>query len=506
MTSYRFPIISTLSLIACFGLAQWISAQTWTDPSFAPPKSQIPNITTLAGDNLGNHQAQFNLNMNGWPIMGIGTKSGGTSPSLSAAATGAGLGLDIDSTQLGLYAESSTDVGSGRATVGAFNRGTGGTNGYGLVTNSTGAISAQLYDTLVLEGQGTQNPQLQLGQNALATQGNVLGTTAASQAATRSLYYGSSLLCDNTLPNCGFALTGSFVADNLGLIKPHTAGMNLNMNGNRIINVVASYSTSTPAATQTGQAPAVIVSNGGGSHIGTPVALYGEAKSANSLWSGIYGLHGGTGPGILAASANGTPVEIHGRFNSMKNQTATDQYINFGPIAGVGLRHNSLQSATTSAGMIPSADSLYWGDRLLCDKDKDNCGWQTQAGVPVVSQWLLNGQTVYYQASNVSDAARTNVGIGVTAPDYQLQVTGLTRATGGYLGTLLLSTATINNELQIGNDLRIGGNITLNSITGVQIDGEITVSATGITIGGTRLNSTDLQNIITACRNNGGGC
>ncbi len=506
MLTSRITIISLMSLLSCFGLAQLLSAQNWTDPTSPPPNSTIPNISALAGDNLGilnavgSHQAKYDLNMNGWPIDRIGT-GGGVNPGISVSATGSGIGLYATSSKTGLYAESSATPISGWASVGAFNHG----NGYGLITQSDrgGIVSAKLYGTTVLQeiNAGSQG-RLQLG----STPENSFSVAPATDDGGK-LYYGSSLLCDPTKVDCGFATSGTYGPDNLGLNDPHIATKNLDLNGNRIINVVANLRATTPTASTnnlTSQAPGVLVTNNGGSHLGQPTALYGATSVNDNSLAGIYGYHNISGAGILAASASGIAAEIHGSFNTLMNSSAGagDQYISFGPLAGT----NKLRAASSSTGLVAAGSKLYWGNMQLCDQTSGTCGWQTAS--PMADQWRLSGQTLYYRASNVSNPARTNVGIGVdlTIPppftpqvSHQLEVHGLTRSTGGYLGNLVVTNATVNNQLQVGNDLWVGGDVTLNGVTGVLVDGEISVSANGITIGGTQLTKTDLQNLITAC-------
>lgn len=507
MSLPKIIITSLLSATICFGFVGWIAAQTWTDPTSQPPNSTIPNISALAGDNLGllgvngSHQARYNLDMSGFPIDRIGS-GGGINPALSVNATGVGgVGIFATSSSIGLYAESSA---SSAGALGAFNHGNGTTNGYGLVTYSDngGEVSARLYGTTVLQDKSVAVPsRLQIGSvadNSLAL------TPAAADGAP--LYYGSSLLCDPTKANCGFATSGSFVADNLGLTNPHTASKNLDLNHNRIINIVGSTVANTPLAHQTGStAPAVLVSNSGGSHLGQPTALYGASQSTDNFVAGIYGRHTTTGAGIMAASTSGTAAEIHGALNT--NDAVGNAYVSFGPIAGAGAVTNRLHAGSSANGFTSANGKLYWGNMILCDQTSTTCGWQSGAGGSD-QWWLLSGQTVYYQASNITpptplSALRTNVGIGVANPDtnllYQLQVTGLTRATGGYLGNLFITNLTVNDELSVGSNLSVGGNVTINGVNGISVDGEISVSASGITIGSTRLNKADLQQLITAC-------
>ena len=500
MHKYRFISIITVSLIACFGLVQWLSAQTWSDPTSPPPNSTIPNISALAGDNLGvlgqpnSHRARFDLNMNGYPIERIGT-GGGVNPAISVSATGAGsVGLHITSNTTGLYAESST-----ASTVGAFNRGTVN-NGYGLITLSDngGTVSAQLYGTTVLQeiNAGTKG-RLQIG----AIAANSLSTTATLVNGS-PLYYGSALLCDPNQVNCGFASSGSYGPDNLGNNDPHVATKALDLNGNRIINVVSTDQVI--EARQTGLSSAVIVTNdGGGSPQGLATALYGTTLAIDSTSAGLYGSSVG-GPGILATSNSGVAVEIHGKLNILDNGIG-DQYISFGP----DTVSDRLQAASTATGFSPADNQLYWGDMALCDPTSSTCGWQIPGGSPVPDQWELLNQTLYYETTNpnVNNPARTNVGFAVASPDsnlnYQLQVSGLARATGGYLGSLLVNNLTVNNELEVATDVWVGGNVTLTGVAGFQVDGKIYVSANGIDIAGTTLTRVKLQQLIDACQADG---
>jgi|GEM_PF-6702656 len=513
MIRQRFIFITILSLVTCFGLVQWLVAQTWTDPTSAPPISTIPKLSDLGGDNLGNHIAQFDLNMGGYPIEYIGTVSGGSTPAISVRATQGGLGLYATSSSIGLYAEGSVSIASGMGVVGAFNHNSATIDSYALEAQSIGGqVSARLYGTTVLQSVAINSgpeAQLQFGTDVA----NSLSVVAGSVEG-RSLYYGSSLLCDPTKVDCGFAPSTFNSDDNLGSSDPHVATKNLNLNGNRIINVVANTSANRTVAYQTGPlpgAPGVLVRNTGGSHLGLPTALYGTTLANSDGVAGIYGYHSWTGAGIMAASASGTAAEIHGQFNTMMNNSngVGDQYISFGPMSGT----NKLRAAPTATGLTVANKHLYWGDMPLCDRTSVTCGWQTAGPGPIVSdQWELQNQTLYYQASNpnVNNPLRTNVGIAIGDPDnnlkYQLMVRGLSRSTGGYLGSLLVTDVIVDNILDIGTDLWIGGNVTLTGVAGVQVDGDIAVSATGINIGGTNLTAADLQKLIAACNTDGGGC
>ncbi len=476
----RLTILIALIVICGLSSAFIIQAQTWigpkTNPITAPvlrsDNSEVKNIADLGGDDLGDHTADHNLNMNGKAMFGVNA-TGVNEPAVDIiSATGNGTGLNSISTSVAngtaIYAHSE----GSNATVWARNN--SNVSGYALRAANSGAVDS--YGALIYGQVALPLPayRLIIGSN----DNDSLGIQAAANDTTNLLYWGNQLLCDPTQVNCGFAASGSITADNMGNSDPHTATMALNLNNFKLYNVASDSSAAALAVTNSGTAIGAFIEN----KVSAPLsafstAVYAETKAPSVSIAGIYGV-GATGPGVKAASAGagGLAAKIYGRLNIAAD---IDDILFETDANALGI-----QSETGAA-----TNDLYWGNRLLCKKDQPNCGWNLSAGSAFWKQSSYPAN-IYYDDGYV--------GVGVPLPAYQLDVADTAEASVASLGNV--KTVNLDNpgRLGVAHDIYVQGGITVDT-AGAVSQGSISLGATGLKIGTATLSESDLAAIIATC-------
>jgi hypothetical protein len=173
-------------------------------------KANCGRVTSSAGDNLGDHQGRFDLDMQSFSLMNVENKIGATLATSSLQLNHSGTGADSGP---GLYASGDSTHGIvasntiPTSAVAAWGHNFGA--GYGVVGSSVAGPGMSLYGrvTLLTETANATPPQLTFGPE---TEKNSLALQAAADPATQNLYWGDSLLCDATQNNCGWsAVAGS---------------------------------------------------------------------------------------------------------------------------------------------------------------------------------------------------------------------------------------------------------------------------------------------------------
>lgn len=460
-----------LSVVAGLSVTAMLNAQTWYGPADSSPTNircdspdcsttfEIKNISQLGGDNLGSHEAEFNLNLfsNSTYHSITGVESNDANQAIFLDALGTGTGLYVES-QGGRALEARNN--SLQATVRAINADTG----YGLETDSSGTYSALLTGDLQIQGG-----QLTLGTDNTDT----FYLNSGNPTATSDLYWGQSLLCDASETNCGYITSGGG-GDNLGNVdgvtrNPHLASMNLDLEDFSIYRLGSSSGDSALQVSHTGTTN---VAQGGyiRNIVNTSVsgsgsaAVYGLTSSSNSSHSGVVALQSGSGTGLIAESSTGKAALLYGRANL---NSASDQVL-----------FNNGSSDLGKLGIIsdstPTAD-LYWGDKLLCDSSQTNCGW----GGTSTEHWKQNtsyARNIYYNQGFV--------GIQNNLPDYQLEVgtvSGTIKAPLGTIGSIYTSTVGASGSIYVGRDMYVSDSVTVNT-NGVYSVGDIVIG-NGNTLG-----------------------
>ncbi len=365
------------------------AAMNWINPTATPPDNgDIIILKADGNDGLGNHIATQDVNMTdasgAHRIYNIG--STGADRALVATTTVNNLAALIKAQDNhGAYIRSSS--GSGDPAVSARNLGTG----YALIASSTLGWAAQFGQSLQLATTSGVAAQLQWN----AGSANIL-TTANNLVlpATKNLYWSSKALCDITNPtteaNCGRIVAGT--GDNLG---NHTAQYNLNMQSNAtnfaLINLQNKIGTT--LATSSLQ----LSHTGSGAEVDP--GLHAIAKSTHGIVAintiqtnavAAWGHNKGVGYGVVGRSLSGPGMSLYGRLTLLtETANATKPQLTFG--AETEYNSLSLQAAPVAN---PAAQNLYWGDSLLCDTTKNNCGWSTVAAGGS-SYWNLIGGNLF---------------------------------------------------------------------------------------------------------------
>jgi hypothetical protein len=366
MRRFIIPIFFTV-VFASSGAWFVVNAQTWLmSPSAPPDNTTVRPIGGGGGDNLGivdPHTATKVLHLNsaaapGYRIYGIGGMS----------AEGA---LQIASDKMGLSFGAGNNFGfkaitnsNDSAYAGLYAWQTEGSPA--LVASSAGGFSAQLVGlTNVTNG-------VIVGNNLA----NSISLTRQSTEAKNNLYWGNLLLCNPRLPDCGWIPAGAS-GDGLG---NHIATQTLNMDGHSIYNIGASGVD--PAIAAVGTLASSTIDSRSVAHHG----VYAES-SGDSTTAGLYANSTGNGPALLGTSVSGLGGRSYGPLELLDHTASgVSAQIQLGPTAVNRLNVAALAGAPTT--------NLYWGDKLLCDVSKPNCGWAQGAGSP--GYWLDNAKGIHY--------------------------------------------------------------------------------------------------------------
>lgn len=371
----RFIALLFFSIVVTSG-GGWlyVSAQTWImAPSPPPDNTTVQTIQSGVGDNLGldnPHEASKALRLSpdanpGYRIYGIADDVANPALQVSSDKIGVSLGA-ADNFALKSVTLSNDSAYSGLHAI----------NGQGypsLIASSASHLSAQLF------GLTNVSSGLIFGNNT----NNLLSPNAQTNSAENNLYWGSNLLCDVTLPNCGWILAGA-AGDGLG---NHIATQTLNMNGKSIFNI---------RSNSTNGADAAIIANG--TLASTTISaisadqhgIFAQSTAGASSNAGLYATSTKTGLALLGASALGNGARSYGPLELMdySGSSSVKGQIQFGPDSKNNLNVAALTGTPTS--------NLYWGDALLCDATKVNCGWAQGSGTP--GKWEDNAKGIHYPA------------------------------------------------------------------------------------------------------------
>ncbi len=351
-----------------------VSAQTWImSPSPPPDNTTVQTIQSGSGDNLGlnnPHEAGKLLRLSpdtnpGYRIYGIGDS--GADPALQVSSDKMGVSLGATD----FFALKSVTLSNNSAYSGLH---TGNGQGYpSLIADSASHLSAQLF------GLTNVSSGLIFGNNL----NNLLSANAQTNNAENNLYWGSNLLCDVTLPNCGWILAGA-AGDGLG---NHIATQTLNMSGKTIFNIGSNSLNGADAAIiATGTLASTTISAISADQHG----IFTQSTAGTSAHAGLYATSTKTGLALLGASTLGNGGRSYGPLEIMNynGTTSVKAQIQFGPDSKNNLNVSALAGNPTS--------NLYWGNALLCDASKVNCGWAQGSGTP--GKWEDNPKGIHYPA------------------------------------------------------------------------------------------------------------
>ena len=381
-SKYQLGVILVMALVMLY-LTPLLQAQgTWVGPgSLPPPTGSLNPIAGLGGDGLGSHIAEQDLNLNGHSIYNLSNV--GIGWALAATSTGSGLGaqlaaidgsaLSITNNQLEWPALTLYNAGSGPA----------------LSAQSAGSPDAAFSQSLILDN-GNLPGSLQLGGS-----NNILSLAAQGSAPSQNFYWGDQVICYKDDPSgaCGFF--DQVIGDNLG---NHIATSELDMNGYRILNI--------------GDQDPFVGGLDANSTAGSPAL-----SSVSNEWHGLaavnYNIGGqtgayavkaensGAGYGLLAASAFGPAGRFYG-LTKVLDDVVPAQVV-FTKESDPTWTHNRL---STVADSFAPHESLYWGDKKLCDGTQAGCGfsavpgfefWKTTADSNLLSDKVVSigGQSRY---------------------------------------------------------------------------------------------------------------
>jgi hypothetical protein len=388
----RFIALLFFSIIVTSG-GSWfyVSAQTWImAPSPPPDNTTVQTIQSGVGDNLGlnnPHEAFKALRLSpdtnpGYRIYGIGDS--GVDPALQVSSDKIGVSLGAaNNFALKTITLSNDSAHSGLHAI----------NGQGypsLIASSASHLSAQLF------GLTNVSSGLIFGNNV----NNLLSVNAQTNSAENNLYWGNNLLCDVTLPNCGWILAGA-AGDGLG---NHIATMTLNMHDKTIFNIGSNSANGADAAIiATGTLASTTISALSADQHG----IFTQSTAGTSAHAGLYATSTKTGLALLGASTLGYGARSYGPLEIMdySGSSSVKAQIQFGPDSKNNLNVSALAGDPTS--------NLYWGNALLCDATKVNCGWAQGSGTP--GKWEDNAKGIHYPADPSGADSTKGVLIGRTA-------------------------------------------------------------------------------------------
>jgi hypothetical protein len=386
-------------IVTALGGIALTMATTWINPTATPPNNGDIDILTSGGyDGLGNHQATTDLNLTGHRLYGVNNH--GIDRALVATSSISNIAALITaSNNFGTEVQSQAND---QPAVRVRNTGTG----YALMASSTQGWAAQFGQALQL---ATSSIGIPAGIQWGAGSNNYLSTADSGSASANNLYWGKMPLCDIGQPTCGRVKAS--LGDNLG---NHIAQFNLDMMQHSVINLENKIGT--VLATSSLQL----------THVGVGAANFGPGLNAVSQnVNGIVaintiaapavaasGYNSGSGYGVTGQSIFGPGISLYGRLKLLTEAASTTlPQLTFGK----QVHNNSLALTPIS----PADQNLYWGDKLLCDSTKANCGWSATAGTP--SLWSLIGGNLFtdYLVSigGIGDSAKLEV---VTPADITL--------------------------------------------------------------------------------------
>lgn len=386
-------------------------AQTWQMSASPPPdNSSLQAVIPAVGDNLGDHLATKNLDLNGRSIYGIKTTDNNHGLTISSGSNGANLYAQSD---YAIYAQSATAAETIYTT--ALN--------YGLIAQTGATIAASLEGNLKVVGN------VQLGNEPARIL--TVGTAGAANAGT-TLYFEDKLLCDNTLPNCGWVGPGA-TGDGLG---NHKADTSVDMANHKVTAVASSGTEPGLQATSTNKA----ITSEFYSLSNHAIQATSNGIDANSS-AGLYAYALNNGTGIGAASVLGYGAKFVG-----------DLYLKNDATSGVKARLqfdygvNDILNIDAT-GLADPSKNLYWGNKLLCDATKVNCGW---AEATTLGLWSANANGIHYP-----DGDTTKVLFGDTRSSARLSVgsnyVAVNESTANYrLSVLNTVTGTVNDVDVVG--------------------------------------------------------
>ena len=307
----------------------------------------------------------------------------------------------------------SSSANNSEAGIYAVNNGAG----YALSSQSATHIAAKISDRLtVVNG-------LQIG--SLVNQANnLLSLNKTIGSANDPLYWGNEIFCDQSLKYCGWLASGT--GDGLG---NHLATTSLDLSGFSLLNI--SSSDTNPGLSAGGIMATSTVAGFSENSVGIYTVSNGVDINASA---GLYA-YGGNHPGLGASSAQGLAARSIGSVELLPDVRG-----NAGLLIG-----SDMENLLSLDGGDQPTTNLYWGNSLLCDVTKDNCGWPTSS---VAVDWPTNpfgidvgsGKVLISRAASL---ARLDVGHGYSSQEkvseYQLKDFVTTGAAydaavyGGYL-------------------------------------------------------------------------
>ncbi|MFH0873498.1 MAG: hypothetical protein V1846_01510 [Candidatus Komeilibacteria bacterium] len=391
-----FFLISLIVTITVVGGWFVVSAQTWTiSPSPAPDNTTLSTPSSSSGDQMGYvnpHQAGMPLSLEfssvKYRLYNIRGDSG--NPALTINGKN-GVGMSL----------------TGELSYGLWTATYSDSNGHsGLKAVNIGGGPALLATTTVANGLGAK-----LSGTVVAAKGYILGNSLSNRlslvpgndVSTVKLYWGNKLLCDSSNPTCGWVPTGA-TGDGLG---NHQATATLNMDSKRIYNIGS-------ASTDLGSGALMVSANAATSTIeaiaddGYGVFAYSNGTDPDNS-AGLYAYSSASAPAVSGASWLGRGMTV-----STPLQILADSAVPAVPPA-IQFNEGSYDKLSTSAQTASAVTSLYWGDKLVCDGTKANCGWSTLVGN--ASYWLDNAWGI-----NNPNLGVGKVLLGRTSASYTLDI------------------------------------------------------------------------------------
>ncbi len=158
-------------------------------------------------------------------------------------------------------------------------------------------------------------------------------------------------------PNNGnVQLLGASGNDEFG---DHHARTNVNVNGKRIYNISTNNNATAAALAATSTGYAI-----GGSFLTRGAADGIQATSSSLTVPTVKAKNTGAGYGLFASTTMGYGA-FFGQYMQLAGKKATVEFPG---------NNNNLYVGWQPAGVTAAATSLYWGDNMLCDVTKVNCG------------------------------------------------------------------------------------------------------------------------------------
>ncbi len=388
-------------VVAIVTMSGWfvVSAQTWImSPSPPPDNTTLQTPSAAIGDQLGHndpHQARLPLFLSPddtprFRLYNIrSTFEGGVYyPALYINGHDRiGLSLSADQSY-GLRAVTNSN---NAAFAGLRATNTGG--GPALLATSTSGYGAKLFG-------GVKAEKGYILGNSLANQLQL--SVPGSDSATASLYWGNTMVCDASSPTCGWVPDGAR-GDGLG---NHKATKTLNMNSHQINNVQSSSMLFGSAALMANANAAT-------------TTIDAQADDGYGVFAASDGLDANNSTGLYASTTQDAPAISAGSWLGRGLTASSPVQILNDVASGVSAAIQFGEQAFDYLGLTPksgvASQNLYWGDKLLCDVSKVNCGWSTIVGN--ASFWLDNAFGINNPNSGVG-----KVLLGRAASSFDLDV------------------------------------------------------------------------------------